>query len=204
MQQNQQINERRIYFKWARTVNTVYLIVNPEWTLEIFIQYVKNKVNDQNIELVKTMQSTDTMDAEDADAVESSTLVTVYQKFRNDWINNYLAFYIRKISSSSSSSSPISSSPILSSSPISSSPISSSPILSSTENRNIVVQLLSRARVEEEEEEEEVVVRECIICYESFPITDYTPYGCQHFACLVCVKECIRTNNNKCSICKLL
>ena len=45
---------------------------------------------------------------------------------------------------------------------------------------------------------------ECIICYESFPITDYTPYGCQHFACLVCVKECIRTNNNKCSICKLL
>ena len=36
-----------------------------------------------------------------------------------------------------------------------------------------------------------------------FPITDSTPYGCQHFACAVCVKECIRTNNNRCSICRL-
>ena len=53
------------------------------------------------------------------------------------------------------------------------------------------------------EEEEVALARDCVICMESFPITDYTPYGCQHFACINCVKSCIQTNNNRCSICRI-
>ena len=47
------------------------------------------------------------------------------------------------------------------------------------------------------------VDRDCVICMESFPVTDWTPYGCQHFACTTCVKSCIQTNNNRCSICRI-
>ena len=49
----------------------------------------------------------------------------------------------------------------------------------------------------------EVPVRECVICDDSFPITNFTPYGCQHFTCPVCVKLCIQTEHNRCSVCRL-
>ena len=183
MQQEQQMQEqlnnttRNIYFKWARTINTLYLSIDSCWTLDEFIEYVKNKVGDQNIELVQTMQSTDTMAAEDAEAVESSNEITIYQKFEYDWTHNYLAFYIRKISNS-----PLSSP--------SSSPINCCGGENDYDSRAQSVVLAQ-------------VNRECVICMESFPVTNSTPYGCQHFACAVCVKECIRTNNNRCSICRL-
>ena len=101
-QMQEQLNNtsKNIYFKWARTINILYLSIDSCWTLDEFIEYVKNKVGDQNIELVKTMQYTDTIASEDAEAVEPFNNVTVYQKFGYDWSNNCLAFYIRKISSS--------------------------------------------------------------------------------------------------------
>lgn len=176
MQEQLNNTSKKIYFKWARTINTLYLPIDSCWTLDEFIEYVKNKVGDQNIELVQTMQGTDTMASEDAEAVESSNEITIYQKFGYDWTHNYLAFYIRKISSS----------------PISCSPISSvSSCCSAGGGLSVAV-----ASVIEK-------VRECVICFNSFPVTNSTPYGCQHFACPVCVKECMRTNNNRCSICRL-
>jgi hypothetical protein len=183
MQQEQLNNTtKKIYFKWARTINTLYLPIDSCWTLNEFIEYVKNKVGDQNIELVQTMQGTDTIASEDAEAVESSNEITIYQKFGYDWTHNYLAFYIRKISSSPLSS-PISS-------PLSSSPISCCGGGISGGGLAAVASVIE-------------TVRECVICFNSFPVTNSTPYGCQHFACPVCVKECMRTNNNRCSICRL-
>lgn len=178
MQQEQLNNtSKKIYFKWAKTINSLYLSIDSCWTLDEFIEYVKNKVGDQNIELVQTMQGTDTMAAEDAEAVESSNEITIYQKFEYDWTHNYLAFYIRKISNSPSSS-----------------PLSSPINCCGGENDcGSRAQSVVLAQVN----------RECVICMESFPVTNSTPYGCQHFACAVCVKECIRTNNNRCSICRL-
>jgi hypothetical protein len=177
-EQQEQLNNttKRIYFKWARTINTLYLPIDSCWTLDEFIEYVKNKVGDQNIELVPTGQGTDIMAAEDAEAVESSNEITIYQKFGYNWTHNYLAFYIRKISNSplSSSSSPIS--------------CCGGGIGGGGLVEEVVVQSVDR---------------ECVICFNSFPITNSTPYGCQHFTCPICVKKCIRTNNNRCSICRL-
>ena len=176
MQQEQPMQEqlnnttKKIYFKWARTTNTLYLPIDSHWSLNEFIEYVKNKIGDQNIELVQTMQGTDTIASEDAEAVESSNEITIYQKFTFDWTNNYLSFYIRKITNSVGGCG----------------------------------ELMQPIEEDVEEEEEAISVnRECVICFNVFPITDSTPYGCQHFACAVCVKECIRTNNNRCSICRL-
>ena len=171
MQEQLNNTTKKIYFKWARTINTLYLPIDSCWTLDEFIEYVKNKVGDQNIELVQTMQGTDTIASEDAEAVESSNEITIYQKFGYDWTHNYLAFYIRKISNS----------------PISC--VSSSSCGGGLVSSVIVAQ--------------SVVDRECVICFNSFPVTNSTPYGCQHFTCPICVKECMRTNNNRCSVCRL-
>jgi hypothetical protein len=170
-QMQEQLNNtsKNIYFKWARTINTLYLSIDSCWTLDEFIEYVKNKVGDQNIELVPAGKGTDTMASEDAEAVESSNEIKVYQKFRYDWTHNYLAFYIRKISNS---------------------PLSCGGGL-------VAVASVAVASVAV------TANRECVICDESFPITNSTPYGCQHFTCPICVKECTRTNNNRCSICRL-
>ena len=157
------VNARKFYFKWVRTVNTTFLPINPNWTLSTFIQYIKNKINDQNIEIVKTMQNTDSIAAEDAVAIESSDEITVYQKFEYDWTHNMLAFYIRKIPAA---------------------------------RGGVAVAGVAVAGVE-------VPVRECVICDDSFPITNFTPYGCQHFTCPVCVKLCIQTEHNRCSVCRL-
>jgi hypothetical protein len=178
MQQEQLNNtSKKIYFKWVKTINSLYLPIDSSWTLDEFIEYVKNKVGDQNIELVQTMQGTDILSAEDAETVESSNEITVYQKFGYDWTHNYLAFYIRKISNI---------------------PLSSSINCCGDENSSGGGGGRGQSVIEEE-----VQVRECVICFNSFPITDSTPYGCQHFACDICVKECIRTNNHRCSICRL-
>ncbi len=164
------INARKFYFKWVRTVNTTFLPINPDWTLNTFIKYVKQKVNNQNIEIVKTMQNTDSIAAEDAVAIESSDEITVYQKFEYDWTHNMLAFYIRKIPDAARRIR-----------------VAGSGVAGSGVAGSGVAEL----------------VRECVICDDSFPITNFTPYGCQHFTCPVCVKLCIQTEHNRCSICRL-
>jgi len=191
-QMQEQLNNttKNIYFKWARTINTLYLPIDSCWSLDEFIEYVKNKVGDQNIELVQTMQGTDTIASEDAEAVESSNEITIYQKFGYDWTHNYLAFYIRKISSS-----PLSSSV--------SSPISCCGGGIGGGGGLAAVAVAAVAAVAVAAVAAVAVNRECVICFNSFPITNSTPYGCQHFACPICVKECIRTNNNRCSVCRL-
>ena len=160
---------RQIYFKWVNTVNTFYLPIDAEWTLNDLIQYVKIVVQNKNIELVKGGQGTNILRAEDGVAVEGLTDVKVFDKFTVDWCNNDLVFYIRKI-----------------------------PEVRATSCGG-------GGGLEEValEEEEVALARDCVICMESFPITDYTPYGCQHFACINCVKSCIQTNNNRCSICRI-
>ena len=193
--QQQQFNNttKKIYFKWINTVNTLYLPIDSCWILDEFIEYVKNKIGDQNIELVKTMQGTDILLAEDAEAVESSNEITVYQKFCYDWIHNYLAFYIRKIPEVVA--------------------VRIGTIINAGINAEINIERLNSIETSSEPSiqcsgggcvsREAEIDRECVICFNVFPITNYTPYGCQHFACAVCVKECIRTNNNRCSICRL-
>jgi hypothetical protein len=96
-----QLNQPRnhikdIYFKWARTVDTFYLPINCLWTLKTLIQHVKDYLDDQNIELVKTMQGNELVASEDVAAVPDST-ETIRQYFYSDWNQNYLAFYIRRI-----------------------------------------------------------------------------------------------------------
>ena len=45
MQQEQLNNTtKKIYFKWVRTINTLYLPIDSQWSLDEFIQYVKNKI----------------------------------------------------------------------------------------------------------------------------------------------------------------
>ena len=49
MQQEQLNNtSKKIYFKWAKTINSLYLSIDSCWTLDEFIEYVKNKVGDQS------------------------------------------------------------------------------------------------------------------------------------------------------------
>lgn len=173
-QEQEQINNntsKKIYFKWVNTENTLYLTIDSSWTLSELIEYVKNKVGDQNIELVQTGQGTDTLASEDAEAEEPLNDVTIYQKFGYDWTHNYLAFYIRKM-----------------------------PEFGIGVEREEIISFSGGGGGGSVVEP---VDRECVICMESFPITDWTPYGCPHFACTTCVKSCIRTNNNRCSICRL-
>ena len=79
-QEQEQINNntsKKIYFKWVNTENTLYLTIDSSWTLSELIEYVKNKVGDQNIELVQTGQGTDTLASEDAEAEEPLNDVTI-------------------------------------------------------------------------------------------------------------------------------
>ena len=87
-------NVKSIYFKFARTTNTLYLNICANMTTTALIEYVKTETGRQDIELVKCGQHTDTCAAEDADAV-IGICRTVYEEFGDDWNNNYLAFYIR-------------------------------------------------------------------------------------------------------------
>ena len=177
-QSNQQYlsnTTKQIYFKWVNTMNTFYLPIDTEWSLFDLIQYVKIVVQNKNIELVQGGQGTDILRAEDGSAVEGLTDVKIFDKFTVDWCNNNLVFYIRKI-----------------------------PEVIATSCGGGGGSGLEEVALEEEEVAlEEEVNRDCVICMESFPITDYTPYGCQHFACINCVKSCIQTNNNRCSICRI-
>jgi len=207
---------RQIYFKWVNTVNTFYLPIDAEWSLFDLIQYVKIVVQHKNIELVQGGQGSDILRAEDADAVEGLPDVKVFDKFTFDWCNNDLVFYIRKIPEVE----------VEVRDEIELEEIRIEAIINAGHVAGINLMRLRREREREIREIREIssviqcsggggcsavavavaveeVNRDCVICMESFPITDYTPYGCQHFACSTCVKSCIRTNNNRCSICRI-
>jgi hypothetical protein len=84
-----------IYFKYARTLITQDIVIDPTWTLNYFINHVKTILNRQDIELVETGQdNNDGRASEDMDAVIGSDTITVYRQFYKSWPNG-LAFYIR-------------------------------------------------------------------------------------------------------------
>ena len=86
---------KSIYFKYARTLITQDIVIDPNWTLNYFINYVKTTLNRQDIELVETGQDKhDGRASEDMDAVIGSDIITVYRQFYKSWPNG-LAFYIR-------------------------------------------------------------------------------------------------------------
>ena len=176
-----EVNARKFYFKWVRTVNTLYLPINPDWTLSTFIKYVKQEVHSQNIEIVQTGQDIPNCASEDALAIESSDEITIYQKFEKDWTHNMLAFYIRKIPAVRAAVAVAVAAPIS---------YAGGGVAAAA-----VARVVGGIKV--------VPVRECVICNDSSPITNFTPYGCQHFTCPVCVKLCIQTDHNRCSICRL-
>jgi len=93
-QNNEVVVNKSIYFKYARTINTMYIDINSDWTTTYLITFVKNRIGRQDIELVKTGQNTSSSDAEDAGALVGTDM-SIVETFGNDWNNNYLAFYIR-------------------------------------------------------------------------------------------------------------
>jgi hypothetical protein len=199
---------KQIYFKWVNTLNSFYLPIDAEWSLVDLIQYVKIVVQNKHIELVQGGQGTDLLRAEDADAVEPLPDVKVFDKFTFDWCNNDLVFYIRKI--------PEVEVEVEVRDEIELEEIRIGAIM----NRFKRERARRELRVRRDREIRSVIQcsggggglalaevvavdRDCVICMESFPITDWTPYGCQHFAYTTCVKSCIQTNNNRCSICRI-
>jgi len=174
---------KEIYFKYSRTVNTHNLEIDCSWTLDYFIQHVKNKINNPNIELVKTMQEGIWRFSEDAPALLPDSDITIYEIFKDDWNQNQLAFYIRLINPDN---------------------IETNVVVENNVSSAATMQEEEEEEEEEgeEEEEEEPESSMCSVCLDNFPTTDYTPFGCQHYLCNTCYKGCIDVNIRSCPTCR--
>jgi len=102
---NQENQEIKLYFKFARTCTTKQYVVKKNWSISYFINHIKNELerdfpeemaSGRQIELVKTMENKEGLAAEDAPAIAYTnydyTLEDVYWR---EIQQNQLAFYIR-------------------------------------------------------------------------------------------------------------
>ena len=89
---------QQVYFKFARTDIFRKYFVNFDWTVTEFIEKMNVAIQIEfgydKVEFVRTMQNTEEMPAEDAQAIVKTT-TTLREKFAQDIERNTLAFYIR-------------------------------------------------------------------------------------------------------------
>ena len=88
----------KVYFKFARSDIYRKYFINFDWTVSEFIDKMNSviqiEIGYDKVEFVQTMQNTDEISAEDADAIVRTT-TTMREKFAEDIEKKRLAFYIR-------------------------------------------------------------------------------------------------------------